>query len=60
MRPQEYETTIRPLTETATKYLPLRSSQRVVVRLDLEGASRLDLGTLEAQGMPVTTLRAAE
>jgi uncharacterized protein YuzE len=31
-----------------------------IVGLDIEGASRLDLGTLEAQGVPLTTLKAAE
>jgi uncharacterized protein YuzE len=31
-----------------------------IVGLDIEGASKLDLGTLEAQGMPLTTLKAAE
>ncbi|HEX8309600.1 MAG TPA: DUF2283 domain-containing protein [Allosphingosinicella sp.] len=31
-----------------------------IVGLDIEGASRLDLATLEAQGVPMTTLKAAE
>jgi uncharacterized protein YuzE len=31
-----------------------------IVGLDIEGASRLDLGTLEAKGVPLTTLKAAE
>jgi uncharacterized protein YuzE len=31
-----------------------------IVGLDIEGASRLDLGTLETQGVPLTTLKAAD
>lgn len=31
-----------------------------IVGLDIDGASRLDLGTLEAKGVPLTTLKAAE
>jgi uncharacterized protein YuzE len=31
-----------------------------IVGLDIEGASRLDLGTLEAIDVPLTTLKAAE
>jgi uncharacterized protein YuzE len=31
-----------------------------IVGLDIEGASKLDLGTLEARGVPLTTLKAAE
>lgn len=29
-----------------------------IVGLDIDGASKLDLGTLEAQGVPLTTLKA--
>jgi hypothetical protein len=29
-------------------------------RLDIEGASKLDLGTLETRGVPLTELKAAE
>jgi uncharacterized protein YuzE len=32
----------------------------MIVGLDIEGASKLDLGTLEAKGVPLTTLKAAE
>lgn len=32
----------------------------MIVGLDIEGASRLDLGTLEAKGVPLTALKAAE
>jgi uncharacterized protein YuzE len=31
-----------------------------IVGLDIDGASRFDLGTLEAQGVPLRTLKAAE
>jgi uncharacterized protein YuzE len=31
-----------------------------IVGLDIEGASRLDLGTLEAIDVPITALKAAE
>lgn len=31
-----------------------------IVGLDIDGASRLDLGTLETKGVPLTTLKAAE
>ena len=30
-----------------------------IVGLDIDGASKLDLGTLEAQSVPLTTLKAA-
>lgn len=32
----------------------------MIVGLDIEGASRLDLGTLEANGVPLAALKAAE
>jgi len=31
-----------------------------IVGLDLDGASRLDLSTLEVEGVPLTALKAAE
>jgi uncharacterized protein YuzE len=31
-----------------------------IVGLDIDGASKLDLATLEAQGVPLSTLKAAE
>jgi uncharacterized protein YuzE len=31
-----------------------------IIGLDIEGASKLDLATLEAQGVPLTTLKVAE
>lgn len=36
------------------------ASDGTIVGLDIEGASRLDLGTLEARGVPLTTLKAAK
>lgn len=38
-------------------YCPMFPDDR---RLDIEGASKLDLGTLETRGVPLTELKAAE